>query len=232
MMVKYRYELKFLITTIEYQELRNVLRTIMIPDPHAGINGEYNIWSLYMDDIYRTAYKEKLDGIEIRKKYRIRIYDCSEKVISLECKYKNGPYIYKESVRLSGEEYKKMLQCDYCFLLQKDSQVAKEFYVDTRTNLIKPHVIVEYDREPYVDMVGNVRIPFEKNVRAAEPYDDMFLKKIPSYAVFSPGELILEVKYTGVLPEKIRKIFQSYSFVQTSASKFCLCADKLQHTLR
>jgi len=232
MTVKYRYEMKYIIPKWEYEELRNVLRTIMKADEHAGENGEYNIRSLYMDDMYRSAYQEKMDGLEIRKKYRIRIYNCSDNVISLECKYKNGPYIYKESVRLTPEEYEKMLHCDYGFLLKKDSQMAKEFYIDARTKIIRPNVIVEYDREPYVDKVGNVRITFDKGLRAIAPEDDIFSADAPSYSVFSADELILEVKYTGILPEKIRRIFQNYSFGQTSASKFCMCADKIENTIR
>lgn len=227
MQTKYRHELKFIITNLEYQELHTILNTIMIHDPHTGSSGNYNIRSLYLDDMYRTAYQEKMDGVEIRKKYRIRIYNCSDSRISLECKYKNGPYIYKESVRLSREEYEKMLQQDYGFLLKKDEQMAREFFVDARTSRLRPWVIVEYDREPFINDVGTVRITFDKEVRAISPADDMFSEKAPSFCVLPPGKMILEVKFTGKLPEKIRNIFQSYSYVQTSASKFCLCADKL-----
>ena len=229
---KYRHELKFVITDLEYQELQRVLSTIMVHDTHADRDGNYNIRSLYLDDMYRTAYVQKMDGVEIRKKYRIRIYNCSDRVISLECKYKNGPYIYKESVKLTREEYEKMLCCDYGFLLKKDKQMAREFFVDARTNRLRPWVIVEYDREPFINDVGTVRITFDKNVRAIAPEDDMFLETVPSYAVLPPGKMILEVKFTGILPEKIRKIFQKYSFVQTNASKFCLCADKLDQVIR
>ena len=93
----YRHELKFLITNVDKTELRNILQHFCHHDRHA-IDGFYSISSLYFDDIYHTAYQEKLDGVEIRKKYRIRIYNCSDSVISLECKYKNGQYIHKESV--------------------------------------------------------------------------------------------------------------------------------------
>ena len=97
----YRHELKFLITNVDKTELRNILQHFCHHDRHA-IDGFYSISSLYFDDIYHTAYQEKLDGVEIRKKYRIRIYNCSDSVISLECKYKNGQYIHKESVRMTA----------------------------------------------------------------------------------------------------------------------------------
>lgn len=228
MTAAYRHELKYLITDAVCHELSRVLAGVMPHDSHAGPAGVYGIRSLYFDDLYRTAYREKLDGVEIRKKYRIRIYNCSDRMISLECKHKNGAYIYKESVSLTREEYGKMLAGDYAFLLKKDAPVAREFFVDARTSLIRPAVIVDYDREPFVNDIGSVRITFDKNVRAIAPEDDLFRETAPSYAVFPPGQMILEVKFTGRLPEKIRGLFRSYPLTQTTASKFCLCLDCLE----
>lgn len=232
MNLKYRHELKFVITDLEYRELQPVLCAMMDRDSHAEQDGHYNIRSLYFDDMYRTAYVQKLDGVENRKKYRIRIYNCEDRSISLECKYKRGAYIRKEAVRLTREEYAKMLNLDYTFLLRKEQQVAKEFFVDARTNRLRPWVIVEYDREPFINDVGTVRITFDKNVRAISPEENMFFEEVPSFSVLPPGKMILEIKFTEILPEKIRRLFRKYSFVQTNASKFCLCADKLGEVMR
>ena len=129
----FRYEQKYEINSYQYEELRQVLRQIAELDPHTGENGEYMIRSLYFDDMYRSAYNDKLDGVHQRKKYRIRVYGCSDEVIHLECKNKEGAYIYKESCNLTRAEYDSILNGEYEFLLQKDSQLAKEFYIDIRT---------------------------------------------------------------------------------------------------
>lgn len=231
-MGNYRHELKYIINDATYRELSTVLSVLMEHDVHAGETGEYNIRSLYFDDIYQTAYMEKLDGVQIRKKYRVRIYNCSDRSISLECKHKNGPYIYKESVRLTHQEYNQMLTGDYGFLLKKESQMAREFFIDARTNCMKPVVTVDYDREPFINDVGTVRITFDKHVQAISPGDDMFQKDVPGFAILPHGQMILEVKFTGKLPEKIRRIFTSYPLTQCSASKFCMCVDTLNHVLR
>ena len=230
-MAKYRHELKYLINEIEAIELSNVLKYIMKPDEHAD-NGVYNIRSLYFDDIYQSAYNEKLDGVEERKKYRIRIYNCRDDVISLECKHKSGQYIYKESIKISNEEYGNILNGDTDFLLKKNSDMAREFYIDCKSSILKPNVIVDYDREPLIYDVGTVRITFDRHVRAENSTDSIFDNKIHSYAVFPDGTLILEVKFTELLPEKIRKILNSYSFAQTSASKYCLCLYRLHGILK
>lgn len=224
----FRHEQKYIINRGQYEEIRRVVKSLMESDPHAGENGEYMIRSLYFDDMYMSAYNEKMDGVYKRKKYRIRIYNCSDDVISLECKHKEGAYIYKEAFNLSKPEYKAVLNGDYDFLLKSSSCMAAEFFIDSRTKLLKPQVIVDYEREPYVFDAGTVRITFDKNVRACNAEDDIFSCDIPSYNVFSSDDVILEIKYTGYLPEHIRRIFKVRNFTQTSASKYCLCVDRLR----
>lgn len=55
------------------------------------------IRSLYFEDYFNSAYAGKGIWCSDAKKYRIRIYDCSDRSIKLERKKKFGSYIYKES---------------------------------------------------------------------------------------------------------------------------------------
>ena len=66
-------------------ELR--MKHLLKKDPHAS-DGGYMIRSLYFDDYWNSAYEEKESGILMRKKYRIRIYDYSDRSIKLERKKK------------------------------------------------------------------------------------------------------------------------------------------------
>lgn len=97
-MKTYRHEQKYLMNMAQYQELVPVIHAMLDQDKHVKDTGEYMIRSLYFDDMYQSAYQEKLSGVYSRKKYRIRIYNCQSQVIHLECKYKQGPYICKESL--------------------------------------------------------------------------------------------------------------------------------------
>ncbi len=226
-MKTYRYEQKYLIYQTQYRELVPVLSSLLSRDEHAGPGGEYMIRSLYFDDMYGSAYQEKQDGVYARKKYRIRVYNCGDQVIHLECKYKQGAYISKESVSLTREEYERIRGGDCRFLLEKQQPVAREFYLDIRSRLLKPVVIVDYEREPYVLEAGTVRITFDKAVRAANPAENLFDPGIPVYSALSPGRLIMEIKFTGYLPERVRRIFRVRNMPQISASKYCLCVDRL-----
>lgn len=226
-MAAFRHEQKYLLHEAQYTALKSAVGALLAQDSHAGAQGDYMIRSLYFDDMYRTAYEEKMAGVYARKKYRIRIYNCSPDVISLECKYKRGAYISKESLRLSLDECRRIQEGDTAFLLKSPSQMAREFALDARTRLLRPVVIVDYEREPYVFDAGTVRVTFDKNLRAVAPTEDIFDPRAPARSVLRPGQLIMEVKFTGYLPERVRRIFNMRDVPQTSASKYCLCLDRL-----
>ena len=64
-------------------------------DPYSMPSGDYVVSNIYFDDIYNSAYNEKLDGVKKRDKYRIRSYNGDDSYIVLECKAKQGDRIYK-----------------------------------------------------------------------------------------------------------------------------------------
>ena len=59
---KYRHELKYKIHFSEYLAIRQRLRSVMRPDPHAGADGTYQIRSIYFDNVYDKALRERLTG--------------------------------------------------------------------------------------------------------------------------------------------------------------------------
>ena len=98
-----RHELKFYINEMQYHLLRNALDRVLDRDPNGDENNEYHIRSLYFDTVYNDALYDKLDGVQNRDKYRIRIYNYSDKVIRLERKSKHGDYISKLSCGISRD---------------------------------------------------------------------------------------------------------------------------------
>ena len=71
----YRHEYKYLISRSAAELLRRRLPCIMERDSHAGPTGQYTIRSLYFDDPNFTAFRDKVDGVDNRTKYRIRCYN-------------------------------------------------------------------------------------------------------------------------------------------------------------
>lgn len=71
---KYRHEYKYEISLFDFFSLTRTLRTIMQPDPHADQDGQYLITSLYFDNCFDKALREKRDGLNQREKFRLRYY--------------------------------------------------------------------------------------------------------------------------------------------------------------
>lgn len=69
-----RKEIKYAISFIDESIIANRLRLVMDCDPHNGTQG-YLVRSLYFDTLQNQDYFEKMDGLENRKKIRLRIYD-------------------------------------------------------------------------------------------------------------------------------------------------------------
>lgn len=225
---RYRNEWKYLISTSEKELLKLRMEPFLKLDPHAG-NGGYLIRSLYFDDYWNSAYEEKEAGVLMRKKYRIRIYNYSDRSIKLERKKKFGSYIYKESAPLSREETEKILSGDYDFLLKSPHSLCREFYVECVSNMMRPRTIVDYDREPWIMDTGTVRITFDSEVRAAIGSFDIFDATLPTLSVLEPGKLVMEVKFTELLPQVVRNVLPPQGQEFTAVSKYVLCYEKTRY---
>lgn len=221
----YRHELKYIISEGEYRILSRRLKSALAQDAYAAKNGgEYLIRSLYFDDPFDSALTEKLDGIQVRDKFRIRIYNYTDKTIKLERKHKDGAYIQKSSLSLTREECDSLLDGEYRFLLERPEAFAKQMYGIMQTRQLKPKVLVDYTREPYVYPIEDVRITFDKNIRTGMRCTDLFDEHAPTYPVMDlQNAMILEVKFNRYLPTYIRSLVQLGASQHVAASKYVAC---------
>ncbi len=220
-----RNELKYYISTSDYLVLRDRLKAAMPLDRNADPElRTYQIRSLYFDDIYNTAMWEKMDGIERRKKWRIRIYNYSDKKISLEKKSKIGKYTGKESTPMTRYQVDSIIEKnDYSFLFPSGNPLFEEMYADVRTKLLRPIVIVDYIREPYIYPAGNVRITFDMKLHSGHFRKDIFAPRMMPVPVLDDGWLIMEVKYDYHLSGHLRDILSSANGLRQAISKYGLC---------
>lgn len=222
---QFRHEWKYLINTAEKEVISLRLKRLLAQDPHAA-GGGYMIRSLYFDDYFHSAYEEKEAGVLMRKKYRIRIYNYSDSSIRLERKKKFGSYIFKESAPLTRGETEQILDGKYDFLLKSSYPLCREFYAECICHMMRPRVIVDYEREPWIMDAGTVRITMDSNVRAAVGSFDIFDASLPAISVLEAGKLIMEVKYTQFLPKIVRDILPPQASEFAAVSKYVMCCDK------
>lgn len=218
-----RYEVKYYITTKDYNIIVNRLAPLMRIDKN-NINDGYLIRSLYFDDMYESALNEKIDGLYNRRKYRIRLYNHDTSTINLESKEKVGKMIIKTSETITVDHVKAMLKRNYDFLIEGESSLFKQkLYARTRTHLLKPSVIVDYNREAYIMESGNVRLTFDKHIRAGVYSTDLLNRDLTTIQVLPDDYMVFEVKYTHYLPTVIKQLIQSTNAQICAISKYVMC---------
>lgn len=80
---------KYSISLETGRQLTVRLSRVFHRDRYGGRNG-YLVRSLYFDSIYDDDYFDKINGLEYRKKIRLRIYDPDQDWAKLEVKEKRG----------------------------------------------------------------------------------------------------------------------------------------------
>ena len=214
-----RHEEKHQVNLREALVLSRRLEKLFPRDPHAGPEGFYQVVSLYYDDPYDTALRQKLDGVNRREKFRLRYYGKEPAFFKLEKKYKVKGLCGKGSCRLSREEGERLLRRDFAFLLEKEEPLAREFYAKLRRGLA-PKTVVRYTREAFLYAPGNVRVTLDGDIRAGAP--ERFL--IPQKLLPALGGLaVVEVKYDAFLPEIVKLAVQVPNRQGTACSKYALC---------
>lgn len=108
MRVVLREEKKRLLSVKERSDIENRLGAVMMADDHNGDEG-YIVRSLYFDTPDEKDYNEKLDGTELRRKVRLRIYSPLDEVGYLEIKQKEGAYQKKRSLPLNKKAIMELL---------------------------------------------------------------------------------------------------------------------------
>lgn len=213
----YRHELKFLISRSAAELLRRRLPHFMRRDSHAGGEGQYTIRSLYFDDAQHSAYFDKMDGINERLKYRIRLYDYDASFLRLECKEKKGSLTRKTGQTVTKGDAAALQAGKTC----PDTREGLAFQL--MCSGLRPAVLVDYDRTPFVCNAGNTRITLDENLRTRPYNGDLFASNAAMIPVLDPDQVILEVKFDDFLPGYLTEILADIPKVNMAVSKFALC---------
>lgn len=216
----YRHELKFLVSDESLLLIRYRLEPLMRQDMHQK-GAAYAVRSLYFDDFYDSCMQENENGIDNRKKYRIRIYDGADTVIRLEKKIKYRGMTRKISKEISRED------C-LCYMSGRTpapgrgdiSDLEKELYAEMKTRGMHPVTVVEYERTAFVEPRGNVRITFDRNIAGSGATGHFLDAKLPMVPLLPKGRHVLEVKYDQLLPGYIAQVLETGTLLRTAFSKY------------
>lgn len=218
---QYRHEWKHEISYTDLLCIRQRLQAVAQPDPHA-VGGQYRIRSLYFDDASDKALRQKIDGVNMREKFRIRYYNGDTSFIRLEKKSRRNGLGTKFEAALSAEEAQKIVDGDLDWMMESDRPLVQELYCKMRYQGLRPKTIVDYIREPYVYGPGNVRVTFDHDLRTGLSGTD-FLN--PDCITVPAGDapILLEVKWDAYLPEIIRDAVSVPNRRAGAFSKYAQC---------
>ena len=216
----FRHEWKHEINLSDMIALRQRLRRVAKPDPHAA-DGWYTVRSLYFDDFADKALREKLDGVDRREKFRIRYYNGDTSLIHLEKKSKRGGLGSKNMAVLTRTEAQSIVDGELDWMPSDRRELVVELYSKMRRGL-RPKTIVDYTREPFTYAPGSVRVTLDYDIRTGLGCTD-FLN--PDCITVPAGDapIILEVKWDAFLPDVIRDAVQLEGRRVSAFSKYAQC---------
>lgn len=220
--MKFRNEIKYICSEQQLRLIEQRIEKICKKDAHVGESGTYTISSVYFDDYHNSCFLDNESGVNLREKFRIRIYDGNMQRIALECKMKQNGKNHKESCLITEERCRAILE-GRCELREDDPEVFRKFYLQYHTRMLRPKVIVQYERTPFIYQTGNVRITFDRYISGTENVLGFGQKDIPMRPIMPTDCHILEVKYDELIPDYIKNALQLRDLKQTAFSKYYMC---------
>lgn len=218
--MKFRHEWKHEISYGNYLVLRSRLSAVMQHDCH-GIHGSYEIRSLYFDNAADRALQEKINGVDGREKFRLRCYNWDPSYLLLEKKCKYRGLCQKEQEVVTPDEVHILLD-GAGGVLQTKKPLLQELYDKKKYQGLRAKTIVEYTREAFVYIPGNVRVTLDHHLRTGMSDTD-FLNPDSITVPVGGAPIILEVKWDEFLPAVIRDVIQIFGTHTSAFSKYAAC---------
>ena len=224
-----RYEFKFFLDQRKREEVESEIANFMTFDGHIHpeLSNAYFVRSLYFDNDVASYYYEKIDGIRKRRKFRIRTYGKSFEPglpVYLEEKNRDGDRVHKHRIEIDPCHLPAICDPDQYYSLLKllpKVNLVDRFLYDTIRRSLKPKVLVDYVRRPYVSSYDmNFRVTFDSVLMSAAA-NVLFPPQWTNWRHSYAGFTILEVKFFRRIPAWFHRIIQAHNLKRISFSKFC-----------
>ena len=233
-----RYEFKYFLPKKISEDIKNQVNNFMDIDKNADskLNKEYFVRSIYFEDDFNSNFDEKVDGHRIRKKFRFRHYGKNledDGPIYLETKGRNLERTYKRRIKIDKSDVELIKKNKFLYKLSQkysNSQTINEFVFESYRKNLKPKVIIDYMRRPYVNKHGlYFRLTFDQKISCINLNNNLDNSYLNQNISCKTGYTILEVKFDRSIPLWFHRIIQSYNLRRQSISKFVLgmCYSKL-----
>jgi SPX domain protein involved in polyphosphate accumulation len=232
-----RLEYKFLVKNEDLDKLRKRILPFVEYDPFVkeGEVKEYTVRSIYFDSSKFNYYHEKIDGIKIRKKLRVRSYDnnSGDNLVFLEIKNKYDNFIGKNRAPIRFHNLANLLETKSIetYALTNNGyansiQDGEKFLHHICKSGLIPTILIVYEREAFFSKFdSSFRITFDKNLRFYDRPQIEGLYRDEDLEYATPNHFTLELKFTNGYPKWMQNIVQEFNLQRRSVSKYTICID-------
>lgn len=211
-----RYEIKYILTKHQKEELIGLIEQYMVPDPF----GEATIRNLYFDtDTYRLI-RQSIEKPVYKEKLRIRSYRqvSSEDKVFVELKKKYKSVVYKRRLVLAEQEAMTWMNGGTCPVKGQIASEIDYFYSYYKT--LHPVVFISYDRRAfYSESDQGFRISLDENILSRQ--ENLSLTTEPGgTCLLDMDSVLMEVKTPGGIPLWLAHFLTEKKIYKTSFSKY------------
>ncbi len=212
-----RMELKYMLTTEQYQKLCDYFSPHMELDKY----GRHKISNIYFDTEDYRVIRHSLEKPRYKEKLRLRIYGepQADSPAFIELKKKYNGVVYKR--RISAEQSKA-----FAYLLEgaepeQPSQIHKEIdYFKSTFEDLTPRVYLSYEREAYFSHEDdNFRMTFDFKIKMRNN-DVSLYDSEQDLPILSDQYVLMEVKTVQGLPFWFLNFLKENEIYRISFSKY------------
>lgn len=225
---KNRFEVKYLVSTRALSDLTSALGDFVIPDPHAGGDQGYGVFSIYWDSPDFRLFWEKVEGLKYRRKFRFRRYLGSDKVF-LEIKHRHDRTLEKRRSTWPVERVKRAFGDGRSFDWEAvgDDPVGSEGLVMAQSLRLTPRVGILYRRRALFGAFDpELRVTFDSRIQYRTTGLDIARPFDTGKYVLDPRVTIMEIKYNHRAPVWLTKLVRRHELRIVRMSKYCTAVDR------
>lgn len=210
-----RYELKYLLSTEQYERLKQIMEEYMRKDKY----GESDICNLYFDTPDFLLIRRSIEKPVYKEKLRVRSYGVAtdDSEVFIEIKKKFEKVVYKRRIVTAENRVKDVLSGNS----QTKTQIEREIdYFMKFYRELDARMFISYRREAfYAKNDKNFRITFDRNILWRD-YDLSLKSGIYGAPVLPEGKILMEIKTVGGIPMWLTQFLSRNKIYKTSFSKY------------
>lgn len=216
-----RREWKYLIPKQMVDGLAIELTRYMNIDAYSA-SGPYEVYSVYFETADWNAFHEKLDGVQYRKKFRIRSYNGNPKpddLVLMEVKEKRNDIIVKRRTQIELGQLPDLVRGR---LVGDGGEVAQEWRYHVLRQGLRPARLIHYNRVAFEPRgVGEHRVTIDRDIQFASIFDARLFTLPTRQAALSKLSAVLEIKFAAQLPSFLVDLVHTHSLSNEAISKYC-----------